>query len=91
MIKEISHRGRQKNISYFAFTATPKPKTLELFGTRQKDGSYKPFHIYSMKQAIQEGFIKDVLPNYTTYKTYFQLIKRSLTIRITIRQRRHGC
>lgn len=76
MIKEISHRGRQKNISYFAFTATPKPKTLELFGTRQKDGSYKPFHIYSMKQAIQEGFIKDVLPNYTTYKTYFQLIKK---------------
>ncbi|NUO10408.1 MAG: type I restriction endonuclease subunit R [Candidatus Brocadia sp.] len=76
MIKEISHRGRQKNVSYFAFTATPKPKTLELFGSKQKDGSYKPFHIYSMKQAIQEGFIKDVLANYTTYKTYFQLVKK---------------
>jgi type I restriction enzyme R subunit len=76
ILQEISHRGRQKNVSYFAFTATPKPKTLELFGCKQSDGSYKPFHIYSMKQAVQEKFIKDVLPNYTTYKTYFQLVKK---------------
>ncbi len=74
--KDIKSRGRQENISYFAFTATPKPKTLELFGTLQEDGSYKPFHIYTMKQAIQEGFIKDVLPNYTSYATYFQLVKK---------------
>ena len=74
--KDIRSRGRQKNISYFAFTATPKPKTLELFGTKQTVGSYKPFHIYTMKQAIQEAFIKDVLPNYTSYATYFQLVKK---------------
>lgn len=73
--EQIRSRGRQANISYFAFTATPKPKTLELFGVLQPDGSYKPFHTYSMKQAIKEGFIKDVLPNYVSYKTYFQLIK----------------
>lgn len=73
--EHIRSRGRQPNISYFAFTATPKPKTLELFGAKQADGSSLPFHIYSMRQAIQEGFIKDVLPNYTTYKTCYQLIK----------------
>lgn len=73
---EMQARGRQPNVSYFAFTATPKPKTLELFGTLQPDGSYRPFHLYTMKQAIQEEFIKDVLPNYANYKTYFQIVKK---------------
>ncbi len=76
IIEQMKSRGKQPNISYFAFTATPKPKTLELFGVPMPDGSYKPFHIYTMKQAIQEGFIKDVLPNYTTYATYFKLVKK---------------
>lgn len=76
IIDQMKSRGRQPNISYFAFTATPKPKTLELFGTPQHDGSYRPFHLYSMRQAIQEGFIKDVLPNYISYKTYFKIIKK---------------
>ncbi|HNX60421.1 MAG TPA: type I restriction endonuclease, partial [Spirochaetota bacterium] len=71
--ESMKNRGRQPNISYFAFTATPKPKTLELFGTKQQDGSYKPFHLYSMRQAIREKFIKDVLPNYASYKTCFHM------------------
>ncbi|MDR7304221.1 type I restriction endonuclease subunit R [Haloactinomyces albus] len=66
-------RGRHPNMSYFAFTATPKPKTLELFGQPNAMGHYEPFHIYSMRQAIDEGFILDVLRNYVTYKTYFRL------------------
>src|SRR5690606_13342261 len=61
--------------SYFAFTATPKNNTLEKFGIKQEDGSFKPFHLYSMKQAIEEGFILDVLANYTTYKSYYELEK----------------
>ncbi|HQH99435.1 MAG TPA: type I restriction endonuclease [Spirochaetota bacterium] len=73
--QQLKARGRQPNISYFAFTATPKPKTLELFGTKQSDDTFKPFHLYPMKQAIQEGFIKDVLVNYTTYSTLLHLIK----------------
>lgn len=76
--EEIRARGRQKNVSFFAFTATPKQKTLELFGEKQHDGSFVPFSTYSMKQAIEEGFIIDVLRNYTTYKTYFHLIKKAL-------------
>lgn len=76
IIDQMKTRGRQPNISYFAFTATPKPKTLELFGALQPDGSYRPFHLYSMRQAIQEGFIKDTLPNYISYKTYFRIIKK---------------
>ncbi len=71
----VTKRGPQPNLSYFAFTATPKAKTLELFGTRLSDGTFKPFHTYSMKQAIQEGFIMDVLTNYTTYERYFRLAK----------------
>lgn len=68
-------RGPQPNMSFFAFTATPKYKTLELFGHRGPDGRPAPFHLYSMRQAIEEGFILDVLQGYTTYKTYFKLIK----------------
>jgi type I restriction enzyme R subunit len=73
---EIQKRGHQPNVSNFAFTATPKAKTLELFGERQPDGSYEPFDVYSMQQAIDEGFILDVLQNYTTYNDYFRLLKR---------------
>jgi type I restriction enzyme R subunit len=63
------------NASYFAFTATPKSTTLEKFGERQPDGSFRPFHLYSMKQAIEEGFILNVLANYTTYKSYYEIQK----------------
>lgn len=68
-------RKMRTNASYFAFTATPKNSTLERFGTRQDDGSFKPFHLYTMKQAIEEKFILDVLANYTTYRSYYQLQK----------------
>lgn len=74
---EISKKGQQPNISQFAFTATPKPKTIELFGTVQPDGGKEPFDIYSMEQAIKEGFILDVLENYMSFKRYYKLIKRS--------------
>ena len=76
MRKSMLARGKQKNLSFFAFTATPKPKTIEVFGTKGIDGKPRPFHLYSMKQAIEEGFILDVLKNYTTYKTYFRLSKQ---------------
>jgi type I restriction enzyme R subunit len=69
-------RGHVKNLSLFAFTATPKPKTLELFGMKRSDGKFAPFHLYSMRQAIEEGFILDVLSNYSTYKAYWRLLKR---------------
>ena len=68
-------RGPQPNISYFAFTATPRNVTLERFGTRGPDGTPVPFHLYSMRQAIEEGFILDVLKNYMTYKAYYALEK----------------
>lgn len=74
----VRERGRQPNLSYFAFTATPKAKTLELFGTPKGEGAqrrYEPFHLYSMRQAIEEGFIHDVLKYYTTYQTYFRIEK----------------
>lgn len=70
----IAH-GKHKNLSFFAFTATPKKQTLEMFGKEYADGSFHPFHIYSMKQAIQEGFIMDVLQNYMTYNTCFKIAK----------------
>lgn len=75
ILKTMAKRGHQPNISFFAFTATPKYKTLEVFGTPGVDGKPQPFHLYSMRQAIDEGFILDVLQNYTTYKTYYRLIK----------------
>lgn len=67
-------RGRHDSLSYFAFTATPKNKTLTLFGTPGEDGKPRAFHIYSMRQAIEEGFILDVLKNYVTYKTLWRLM-----------------
>lgn len=76
VVREVKTHGQHANLSYFAFTATPKPKTLELFGTRQADGSYQAFSLYTMRQAIEEGFILDVLQNYTTYKAYWTLLKK---------------
>ena len=76
VLAEMEKRKHLPNVSTFAFTATPKSKTLELFGTRRPDGSFAPFHLYSMRQAIEEGFILDVLANYTTYKTYWRLFKK---------------
>lgn len=73
--KSMLARGKQDNLSFFGFTATPKPKTIEVFGTIGSNEKPEPFHLYSMKQAIEEGFILDVLKNYTTYKTYFKLSK----------------
>jgi type I restriction enzyme R subunit len=75
ILRTMARRGRQPNISFFAFTATPKYKTLEVFGQPGPDGKPLPFHLYSMRQAIEEGFILDVLQHYTTYKTYFRLLK----------------
>jgi type I restriction enzyme, R subunit len=71
----MASRGKQPNLSFFAFTATPKGKTLELFGRPGAKGTPQAFHLYSMRQAIEEGFILDVLTNYTTYATYFKLLK----------------
>ncbi|WP_295057228.1 DEAD/DEAH box helicase family protein [uncultured Fibrobacter sp.] len=73
--KLMRDRKMSTNCSYFAFTATPKKETLERFGTKDSEGKFHPFHLYSMKQAIEEGFILDVLTNYTTYKSYYELIK----------------
>ena len=73
--KSAKARGKQNNISFYAFTATPKYKTLAIFGKKGLDGNPEPFHLYSMRQAIEEGFILDVLENYTTYKLYFKLSK----------------
>ncbi|KIN76923.1 type I restriction endonuclease subunit R [Sulfitobacter mediterraneus] len=75
ILAAMQARKMRGNASYFAFTATPKNTTLEKFGTKQPDGSFKPFHLYSMKQAIEEGFILDVLANYTTYKGYYEIQK----------------
>ncbi len=72
---EIKKYGKQENVSVFAFTATPKNTTLELFGRLNSKGQKEAFHIYSMKQAIEEGFILDVLQNYTTYDTIYKLNK----------------
>ena len=72
---QMEARGPQPNVSTFAFTATPKAKTLELFGTQREDGRFAPFSLYSMRQAIEERFILDVLRNYTTYETYWRLLK----------------
>ncbi len=76
ILAEMEKRGRLPNLSTFAFTATPKPKTLELFGARRADGKFAPFHLYSMRQAIEEGFILDVLASYTTYRAYWRLLKK---------------
>lgn len=73
--EEINRSGKQPNVSMIAFTATPKPTTLQLFGTLNENGQKVAFDLYSMKQAIEEGFILDVLQNYVTYKTYYRINK----------------
>ena len=75
VLQAMRSRKMRGNASYLAFTATPKNSTLEKFGQQQEDGSFKPFHLYSMKQAIEEGFILDVIANYTTYKSYYEIEK----------------
>jgi type I restriction enzyme R subunit len=76
LLEQVTARGRQPNLSFFAFTATPKGKTLELFGRfDETEKRYVPSHLYSMKQAIEEGFILDVLANYVTYATYYRVAK----------------
>ncbi|MGJ0330078.1 DEAD/DEAH box helicase family protein [Aliarcobacter cryaerophilus] len=75
VLEVMKNRKMKGNASYLAFTATPKNTTLEKFGTKQEDGTFKPFHLYSMKQAIEEGFILDVLSNYTTYRSYYEIEK----------------
>src|SRR5690625_259803 len=76
IVETIEKSGKQDNMSFFAFTATPKPKTIEKFGTiNPKTGLPEAYHVYSMRQAIEEGFILDVLQNYTTYETFFKIEK----------------
>jgi type I restriction enzyme R subunit len=75
ILKAMKARKMKGNASYFAFTATPKNATLERFGTKDAEGKFRPFHLYSMKQAIEEGFILDVLANYTTYRSYYEIVK----------------
>ena len=75
LVQEMLAHGRHKNLSFFAFTATPKRETLEMFGTECPGIGFVPFHIYSMRQAIEEGFILDVLQNYMTYDTCFKIAK----------------
>lgn len=75
LVQDMLSQGKHSNLSFFAFTATPKGKTLEIFGEPHQDGSFHPFHIYSMRQAIEEGFILDVLANYTTYKMCYKIAK----------------
>ncbi len=75
ILEQMQQRRMQDHISYFGFTGTPKNKTLELFGHRDDEGKFIPFHLYSMRQSISEGYTLDVLQNYTTYKRYFQLVK----------------
>ena len=75
ILEEMERRRMQDHISYFGFSGTPKNKTLELFGRKDVEGKFVPFHVYSMRQSISEGFTLDVLQNYTTFKRYFQLVK----------------
>ena len=75
LMDELAAQGMHQNLSFFAFTATPKGRTLQMFGTKDAEGKYRPFHIYSMRQAIEEGFILDVLKNYMTYNMYYKILK----------------
>ncbi len=75
ILEQMELRRMQDHISYFGFSGTPKNKTLELFGRKDEEGKFIPFHVYSMHQSISEGFTLDVLQNYTTFKRYFELVK----------------
>lgn len=72
---ELASHGRHKNLTFVAFTATPKEQTLEIFGDEWPDGSFHPFHVYSMRQAIEEGFIMDPLANYVSYSEAVELAR----------------
>ncbi len=76
LLNEMASQGKHQNLSFFAFTATPKDKTLQIFGRKCADGQFVPFHIYAMRQAIEEGFIHDVLQHYITYEMFYQIMKR---------------
>ncbi len=76
LLQELAALGNHDNLSFFAFTATPKDKTLNMFGQPDHNGHYHPYHIYSMRQAIEEGFILDVLRNYMTYNMYYKIAKK---------------
>lgn len=78
LVDEIRRSGKQSNVSIFAFTATPKATTLQQFGRLNDKGQYQAFHVYSMKQAIEEGFILDVLQNYVEYNTFYHINKKIL-------------
>lgn len=78
LVDEIRRSGKQNNVSIFAFTATPKATTLQQFGRLNDKGQYQAFHVYSMKQAIEEGFILDVLQNYVEYNTFYHINKKIL-------------
>ena len=76
LVAEVLAQGQHSNQSFFAFTATPKNKTIELFGRRNPStGKHEPFHVYSMRQAIEEGFILDVLKYYTTLQDQFKIVR----------------
>lgn len=75
LVNEMAAHGRHKNLTFCAFTATPKNKTLEMFGDEMSDGSFRPFHVYSMRQAIQEGFILNPLDHYVSYKEAVEIAK----------------
>ena len=77
IVDQMLAHGKHKNLSFFAFTATPKRETLETFGVKDKDGHYKPFHVYSMRQAIEEGFILDALDHYMTYQDCYRLVNET--------------
>lgn len=79
---ELENRASTPNISFFAFTATPKSRTLELFGDKDADGNFHPFHVYTMQQAVEEGFILDVLRNYTSYETAFKIAEEQRHLEI---------
>ena len=77
LVQELLVHGRHKNLSFFAFTATPKPKTLEMFGEEHNDGTFHPFHVYSMRQAIEEGFIlEELLKDKTIEEETFKPISK---------------
>lgn len=77
IVDQMLAHGEHKNLSFFAFTATPKRQTLETFGQKDEKGHFHPFHVYSMKQAIQEGFILDVLEHYMTYQDCYKLVNET--------------
>lgn len=84
LLRRVAARGAQPNLSFFAFTATPKPRTNEVFGTRSPDGRLRAFHTYSMRQAVEEGFIVDVLANYTTYDEAMRLQDRASALEVEV-------